>query len=98
MSQPVCVVGNMCSPSPATYAPVPLIQGSPNVFVTNLPVGRLGDSLGITCMTAPPYSCREDVVTSASETVFVNGLGMARLGDQVLDQVMIQAVDSVFAG
>ena len=98
MGQPVSRLGDMCNESPSTFAPVPLIEGSPNVFTNSIPTGRLNDSLGISCMLSFPFSCRGDFVTSGSGTVFVNGLPIARLGDSVLDQIMVEGSDNVFAG
>lgn len=61
-------------------APVPLIEGSDTVLVNGLKLSRLGDK----CL---PHGCKihgvhSDIVSKASSTVFANGKGVARVGDQ----------------
>ena len=52
----------------------PIILGSPNVLIGNLPAARLTDMA--TCVGPP------DMIAVGSATVLINGLPAARLGDQ----------------
>mgnify|MGYP000002584265 CR=1 FL=1 len=51
----------------------PIVTGSPNVLIANLPAARIGDTL--VCVGPP------DKITQGSTGVFINGKGAARLGD-----------------
>ncbi|WDE08523.1 PAAR domain-containing protein [Thalassomonas viridans] len=51
----------------------PIVNGSPNVLIGNLPAARIGDTL--VCVGPP------DKITQGSTGVFINGKGAARLGD-----------------
>ncbi|WDE11057.1 PAAR domain-containing protein [Thalassomonas haliotis] len=51
----------------------PIVSGSPNVSIGNLPAARIGDSM--VCVGPP------DKITQGSTGVFINGKGAARLGD-----------------
>ena len=55
-----------------------ITQGSPNVYVNELPVARLGDIVTHDC----PH-CGTGHISSASATVSANGIKIARLGDEV---------------
>lgn len=60
---------------------VPLISGSPNVFVNSKACGRVGDiysSHG--CIAHPSHN---DSIAQGSATVKVNGIPIARVGDSV---------------
>lgn len=62
--------------------PVPLSQGSPNVFANGLAAGRVGDPY-------QPHGCivhsaHSDQINSGSPTVFVNGIPWGRVGDSVI--------------
>ena len=62
--------------------PVPIITGSPDVFINSRPAARVTDTFAVhSCMIHPPHS---DVIAAGSATVFVNGLSAARLGDSVV--------------
>lgn len=54
---------------------------SPNVFIENEPVVRLGDAwVPHACPLSPPHV---GYTASASPTVFINGVGCARVGDEI---------------
>lgn len=60
---------------------VPLVEGSPDVFINGRSAGRLGDhytSHG--CVT---HSGHQDVIAAGSSSVFINGRPAARVGDAV---------------
>lgn len=77
--------------------PVPLVEGSPNVFTNGQPAGRVGDrytSHG--CVTHPGH---QDVIAAGSSTVFVNGISAGRVGDAVSIGGSVQAGSgNVFIG
>lgn len=60
---------------------VPLVEGSPNVFINGRPAGRVGDHYSSHgCIV---HSSHQDVIVSGSGTVFINGKPAARVGDPV---------------
>ena len=59
-------------------------QGSPNVFSTNLAIGRLGDQTNPYQEIVPCPDCCETFVSSVisgSPKVFINGVSTLRIGD-----------------
>ncbi len=61
--------------------PVPLAEGSPNVFTNGRPAGRRGDHYASHgCVSHPGH---QDVIAAGSSTVFINGRPAARKGDAV---------------
>lgn len=56
-------------------------QGSPDVFVNNLPSHRQGDSWAQHC--CPDEGCHDSVAANGSPNVFVNGKPKCRVGDSV---------------
>lgn len=61
--------------------PVPLVEGSPNVFTNGRPAGRVGDHYSSHgCVTHPGH---QDVIAAGSGSVFINGIPAARVGDAV---------------
>ncbi len=73
-------VGDLCTGHDNCPA-VPLVTGSPNVFIEDRAVGRIGDSYA-------PHQCSAHeshvgVITSGNSSVLVNGLAIATVGDSV---------------
>lgn len=61
--------------------PVPLIEGSPNVYINRKPAGRVGDHYSAHgCVTHPGH---QDVIVAGSSKVVINGKPAARVGDAV---------------
>lgn len=61
--------------------PVPLVEGSPDVFINKKPAGRVGDHYASHgCISHPDH---QDVIAAGSSTVFINGKPAARVGDAV---------------
>lgn len=56
------------------------MQGSPNVFVNNLPWHRQTDAWAVHCCL---IICHASVLAKGSPTVFVNNLEAGRVGDPV---------------
>lgn len=72
-------------------------DGSPNVFVNGIAVVRQNDVVGV----HPAAGCSTDTsgLSSYSSTVFVNGLGIGRIGDEYTsDNIIISGSTNVFAG
>ncbi len=60
---------------------VPLVEGSPNVFINGQPAGRVGDHYASHgCVVHPGH---QDVIAAGSGSVFINGKPAARVGDSV---------------
>ena len=55
----------------------PIIQGSPNVFVENKPVARIGDAVA----GHAPGPHAGPVMAAGSNNVFANEIGICRAGD-----------------
>jgi len=66
--------GNDCCPHNVAG---PIISGSPNVFINNVPATRIGDP-GVHSACCGPNTFN---IASGSPNVFVNGIPKARLGD-----------------
>lgn len=77
--------------------PVPLVEGSPNVFINKRPAGRVGDRYASHgCVTHPGH---QDVIAAGSGSVFINGRPAARIGDAVSIGGIVQDGSSdVFIG
>ena len=77
--------------------PVPLAEGSQNVFTNKLPAGRVGDHYASHgCITHPGH---QDVIAAGSSTVFIIGRPAARVGDAVSIGGAVQAGSgNVFIG
>ncbi len=60
-------------PGPAPHVGGPIISGSNNVIVGNLPAARMGDSA--VC------ACAVDKIVKGSATVLINNKMAARIGD-----------------
>ena len=77
MALPAATVTHMhvCPKTTGTVPHIggPIVTGSPNVLIGNLPAARIGDS--VVCVGPP------DKITQGSTGVFINGKGAARLGD-----------------
>jgi uncharacterized Zn-binding protein involved in type VI secretion len=70
-----------------TWTPVVTLRGSPNVIVNDYQAVRVGDPFDthyfiINGVPAPPVDPHDSVAAQGSQTVFVNGLAMSRVGDQ----------------
>ena len=73
-------LGDSCTGHDAC-PPVPLAEGSPNVFTNGLSAGRVGDHYSSHgCVAHPGH---QDVIAAGSGTVFINGKPAARTGDSV---------------
>lgn len=53
-----------------------IVQGSNNVFINGMPVGRIGDG------TSGHASWVPNAMSEGSSTVFANGIGVCRVGDK----------------
>lgn len=67
-----------------------LASGSPNVFVNNQPVARVGDPSTTHLRPGAPCVPHVSRIVAGSGTVFVNGLPMARVGDPLSECTTIQ--------
>ena len=77
--------------------PVPLVSGSNNVFINNIPAGRVGDSYQ--SHDCPDHTPHTGVIASGSATVFVNKIAVGRIGDAVsCGGSVAQGSSNVFAG
>lgn len=66
------------------WPPAPAIQGSPNVFVNNLPVVRVGDLYPThpgSCGDNPPHLMGPAL--TGSPNIFVNNMPLHRAGDLI---------------
>ena len=78
------------------WAPRPGDQCSPDVFTESDANIRVGDAWTTHCVGS---SCHEGAVQQASQTVFINGSGAVRLGDEIdCGGFVIQGASTVFIG
>ena len=74
--------GDICS-GHGPYPPRPNIEGSPNVFINDIPSHRVGDAWASHTENRKPYSSHGSVAATGSPTVFVNDRNKCRIGDLV---------------
>lgn len=79
MSLPTARQHDLCT-GHGCYPPRPASEGSPNVFLNDRPVHRLGDSWFEHCCAK---SCHDAVTIEGSETVFANDKPVSRIKDAV---------------
>ena len=72
-------------------------QGSPNVYCNNIPVSRQGDLNTGHLLPGSPCPGHAAPIVTGSTTVFVNGLGIGRVGDATCTAVA-QGSPNVFSG
>ena len=94
------LTGTLSGTSPIRYDnPVNTVTGtgSPDVFVNGTPVVRQNDTVGIHLNSTGGTDT--SVLTTFSSTVFVNGKGIGRVGDQYTsDNTITSGSPTVFAG
>jgi uncharacterized Zn-binding protein involved in type VI secretion len=71
-----------------------ITQGSPDVFVENKPVARIGDA--VAGHGNPPHAA--PVMAEGSGTVFINGIAVCREGDKATCGHPTSGSGTVFAG
>lgn len=86
-----------CCTGHDSCGPVPLVSGSPNVFIDGKSAGRVGDSYSSHgCIVHPSHA---DVISAGSSTVKINGIPAARVGDAVsIGGTVRDGSSSVFIG
>ncbi|MGI9278437.1 MAG: PAAR domain-containing protein [Endozoicomonas sp.] len=77
MGKPAARIGDMhicpkSEPGPVPHVGGPIVQGSGDVLIGNMPAARIGDMA--TCIGPP------DKASSGSGTVLINGQPAARMG------------------
>ncbi len=88
-------LGDICS-GHGCWPPRKNDQGSPNVFANNIKVHRKTDHWPVHCCN---NDCHDGNISNGSGSVFVNGLGVARVGDPVsCGSTAAQGSQNVFAG
>lgn len=74
-------------------------QGSPNVFVNNIPWSRQGDNNTSHLLPGSPCPSHAAPIAVGSTTVFVNNKGAGRIGDAISGCTSVAAGSpNVFAG
>lgn len=61
--------------------PVPLIEGSPDVFINGRPAGRVGDKYEP--HACPVHPTHIGTIAEGAPHVFINGMPAGRIGDAV---------------
>jgi uncharacterized Zn-binding protein involved in type VI secretion len=72
-------------------------DGSPNVFVNNIPWSRQGDNNTGHLLPGNPCPSHAAPISVGSPTVIVNGVGAGRVGDATCTSVA-EGSPNVFAG
>jgi uncharacterized Zn-binding protein involved in type VI secretion len=76
-----------------------IATGSPDVFINGRPAARKGDMSTTHLLPGAPCPAHAAPIQSCSGTVFVNGQGLARVGDTLAGCTSIaQGSPNVFAG
>lgn len=74
-------------------------QGSPNVFVNNIPWSRQGDNNTVHLLPGVPCPAHAAPIALGSTTVFVNTRGAGRIGDAISGCTSVaEGSSNVFAG
>jgi uncharacterized Zn-binding protein involved in type VI secretion len=101
MAQPVTRLGDKTT-GHGPYKPRPATGASPDVFVNNIAVNRLGDTWaphgGDPAYRGDPHPGQIGNTTAASGTVFVNGKAITRIGDAVEADTVAAGSPNVNAG
>jgi len=102
MGLPITRVGDKTT-GHSSYRPRAAIGGSPDVFVNNIAVNRVGDGWAphgaSPAFRGDPHPGEGNHTTSAgSGTVFANGKAVARIGDPVAGDTIGAGSPNVFAG
>lgn len=82
-------------------SPMTRAEGSPNVYVNNIPWSRQGDNntVHLRPPDVPPCPSHTAPIAIGSTTVFVNGRGAGRVGDAISSCTNVAAGSpDVFAG
>ena len=75
------------------------IEGSPTVYVNNIPWSRQGDKNDGHLLPGAPCPTHQAPITIGSTTVFVNGMGGGRIGDAITACTTVaEGSSNVFAG
>lgn len=72
------LLGSFCS-GHGCFPSRPNLSASPDVYVNDIPVHRVGDIWDVHCCV----SCHAGVTVVGSPDVFVNDVAKARIGDQI---------------
>lgn len=89
-------LGDLCS-GHGCFPPRPNSTASGNVFTNNIATHRQGDEWHPHC--CPDNGCHSSTTVAGSNTVYVNGKQMARIGDSVgCGSVIAQGSGNVFCG
>lgn len=64
---------------------VPLVMGSPNVFIGGLPAWRAGTDVHVCPLSNGPAPHVGGSVLKGSLTVYINKLQAARMGDEIIE-------------
>lgn len=87
-------IGDLCT-GHGPYGPRPAISGSENVFINSISAHRVGDLWTEHCH----HGCHGSVQATGAPTVRVNGIPLARVGDQIAcGSINAQGSPNVFAG
>ncbi len=87
--------GDSCSGHDACSS-VPLVSGSPSVFINGRPAGRINDQYQSHGCIA--HASHQDHIAGGSSTVFANGKSLGRVGDSVsIGGSVSQGSPNVFA-
>lgn len=78
---PVGRIGDICL-GHGSFPPTPVIQGSPNVYVNDIPLFRVTDNVKPhgSSSPSPPHDRKGD---SGSPDTFINDLPAMRIGDPI---------------
>lgn len=99
MGLPIVRIGDLCTGHecyPGRYPPRPNVGGSSDVLINGIGAHRMGDPWATHCCG---ISCHAAVTETSSATVFVNGRGVARIGDGVsCGSRCLGSSSNVFAG
>ena len=76
----VARLGDICT-GHGCWPPRTGVSASPNVFVNGIAAHRLNDPWDTHC--CPTDGCHPGTVSQASSRVFINGKGIARIGDVI---------------
>lgn len=92
----VARLGDFCT-GHGSFPPRPSDEGSPDVFINSIAALRLGDHWSVHCKPGGP--CHDSTQATGSNSVFVNGRPLARVGDVVAcGSLIANGSPNVYAG
>jgi uncharacterized Zn-binding protein involved in type VI secretion len=97
MSIPAACIGDSTTGHPPGFKPIPIMEGSSDVFVGGKPVACISKITGPVHNFGPVI--HPGMLAKGSSTVFANGISICRIGDTLTcSDIIAKGSSEVFVG